>query len=88
MSDSNDHFHLLEQKISNAAEAFKQTRKENRALTEENERLRAGAKEKARQHEGQERELVALRREREDVRARIEKLVAQIDALTTAGDAG
>ena len=35
-----------------------------------------------------ERELIALRREREDVRARVEKLLERIDVLTSSESGG
>jgi hypothetical protein len=35
-----------------------------------------------------ERELIALRREREDVRARVDKLLKRLDVLTSSGSEG
>ncbi|HEV2177873.1 MAG TPA: hypothetical protein VGW33_11845 [Terriglobia bacterium] len=83
-----DSFQKLEEKIAKAVEVFKHTQAEKRALEQEVEKLRAGAKDRSKQSEAQERELIALRREREEVRGRIEKLLDQIDALTKPDDAG
>jgi hypothetical protein len=46
------------------------------------------SKERAKVIEAHERELVALRREREEVRVRIEKLLQRIDALTGSESGG
>jgi FtsZ-binding cell division protein ZapB len=83
-----DGFQKLEEKIAKAVEVFKRTQAEKRALEQEVEKLRAGTKDRSKQSEAQERELIGLRREREEVRGRIEKLIEQIDALTKPDDAG
>ena len=81
-----DSFQQFEEKISRAIEVLKRVQAEKKALEHEVERLKSAAKERTRESEAHERELVALRREREEVRARVEKLLEQIDALT--GPAG
>jgi FtsZ-binding cell division protein ZapB len=86
MSDSLDYLRKLEEKIGKAADAFKRTQAEKRALEEELEKVRASSKDRGRQWEAQERELQTLRREREEIRGRVEKLLEQIEALTKAGD--
>ena len=52
------------------------------------EKLRVESKERAKVIDVHERELVALRREREEVRTRIEKLLQRIDELTTQESSG
>ena len=84
MTDSNDHLQKLEAKLLRAVELFKQTQAERRTLQQEVEKLRADLRERPKRWEAMERELQALRREREDVRSRIENLVEQIDILTKA----
>jgi uncharacterized coiled-coil DUF342 family protein len=74
----------LEEKLVRAAEVFKQNVTEKRALQREVEKLR----ESAGRYAELEDEVKALRREREDVRIRIEKLLKQIDSLTKADSAG
>jgi FtsZ-binding cell division protein ZapB len=88
MPDSLEQFRKLEEKLLKAAEAFKQGRAENRELEEEIERLRAEMKERAKRWDAQEKDIATLRREREEVRERIEKLIDQIDVLTKAERVG
>ena len=45
-------------------------------------------KDRARRSDAREQDIATLRREREDVRERIEKLIDQIDVLTKAERAG
>jgi predicted nucleic acid-binding Zn-ribbon protein len=79
VADPNDQFARLEEKLLKAIDLFKRTQTEKRALEQEVEKLKAQSKE---QGQSMERELIALRREREDVRARVEKLLERMDALT------
>jgi predicted nuclease with TOPRIM domain len=88
MTDANDHFQMLEEKLLKAVEVFRRAQQEKQALRQEVERLKADAQERARRCEAMERELIALRKEREDVRTRVERLVEQIDALTKTESAG
>ncbi len=88
MSDFLDQFRKLEEKLLKVSEAFKQSRAEYRELQEELDRLRAEYKERAKRWDVQEKDLEGLRREREDVRERIEKLIEHIDVLTKAERAG
>ncbi|HEV3276123.1 MAG TPA: hypothetical protein VG860_04855 [Terriglobia bacterium] len=77
-----DSFQQFEEKIARAIEVLKRVQAEKKALEHELERVKSAAKERTRETESHERELVALRREREEVRARVEKLLEQIDALS------
>jgi len=88
LTDWEDSLEKLEAKLARAAELFKKGHAEKHQLQQEIEKLRAELKERARRTEGLERELISLRREREDVRGRIEKLLQQIDVLTQADSAG
>ena len=81
MTDTNDQFGQLEEKLLKAIELFKRTQGEKRALEEEVEKLKGETKERAQGVTAMERELIALRREREEVRSRVEKLLERIDAL-------
>ena len=78
---SEDQFARLEEKLLKAIELFKRTQEEKRVLAQEVEKLRGETKERAQGVSAMERELIALRREREEVRARVEKLVERIDGL-------
>jgi chromosome segregation ATPase len=84
VTNRNDQFDRLEEKLLRAIELFKRTQAERRALEQEVEKLKGETKERAQALSAMERELIALRREREDVRSRIEKLLERIDALTSA----
>lgn len=86
MANPNEQFERLEEKLLRAIELFKRTQAEKRALEQEVERLKGETKERSQGHSLLERELIALRREREDVRARVEKLLARIDELTSSGE--
>jgi len=88
MTESIDHLGKLEEKIVKAAELFRQAQADRRSLQQEIEKLRADFKDRLKRADAQEQELQALRREREDVRNRIEKLLAQIETLTKADSAG
>ena len=88
MTENHDPFQKLEERISKVAELFKQSQAEKRALEHELEKMRAGAKERTQQWDAKERELIALRREREEVRSRVERLLEQVDALTKVDSAG
>jgi FtsZ-binding cell division protein ZapB len=88
MTDSNNQFERLEEKMLKAIELFKRTQTEKRALEQENEKLKAEIKEHAQGNSTLDRELIALRKEREDVRTRIEKLLERIDGLTSSGSEG
>ncbi len=88
MSDWQESFAKLEEKIQKATELFRQTQAENRRLREEVEKLRADLKDRSQHTDGSDRELAALKREREEVRARLERLLRQIDALTKPESAG
>ena len=84
---SNDALQKLEEKLLKVIEVFKRTQAEKRALQEELENLKANSKDGSKRLDALERELQALRRERDDVRARVEKILQQIDVLTKT-DAG
>jgi len=82
VTNPNDQFVRLEEKLLKAIELFKRTQAEKRALEQDVEKLKGETKERAQALNAMERELIALRREREDVRARVEKLLERIDGLT------
>ena len=88
MTDANEQFERLEQKLLKVIELFKQTQTEKRALAQEIEKLKGETKERAQGLTAMERELIALRKEREDVRSRVEKLLERIDVLTSPDSEG
>ncbi len=88
MAETKDKLEALEKKLRKAVEVFKQTQSENRALERELDKLKTSSKQESKGYSTLERELQFLRREREDVRGRIEKLIEQIDLLTKQDSAG
>ncbi len=88
MTDWEDNFRKLEERLSKVVSLFQRNLAERRALLEEVEKLRTEVKERVKRCDGLERDLQALRREREDVKGRIEKLLQQIDMLTKSDSAG
>ncbi len=88
MSETEDQLQKLEERLLKAFELFKQAQVEKLALRQELEKLRAESRERAKVTDACERELIAFRREREEVRIRVEKLLQRIDALTTPEPSG
>lgn len=83
MTDTNDTFLKLEEKVLRVAEVLKRVQQEKRALQQQLDHARGGTKDQAKRLEGLEREVETLRRERDEIRARVEKIIQQIDMLTT-----
>jgi uncharacterized coiled-coil DUF342 family protein len=81
-SISSDDFLALEEKVYRTIELLKQARDGQAAAEREARRLREQVTGHGEETESLRREVVALRREREEVRGRVEKMLKQIDALT------
>jgi uncharacterized coiled-coil DUF342 family protein len=79
---SSDDFQVLEDKVYRTIELLKQARDGQTVAEREARRLREQIGDHNEETESLRREVVALRREREEVRGRVEKLLKQIDALT------
>jgi len=88
LGDTEDQLQKLEEKVLRACELFEQTQAERRALQRALEKLRSETKERVKAVEAHEQAMVALRREREEVRIRLEKLLQRIDALTATQSGG
>jgi len=75
-------FEALEEKVYRTIELYKAA-KEARATAERDaKRLREQLEEREEENETLRRELVQLRKDREDIRARVEKMLGQMDNLT------
>jgi hypothetical protein len=75
-------FQVLEEKVYRTIELYKAA-KEARATAERDaKRLREQLEEREEENEAMRRELVQLRKDREDIRGRVEKMLSQIDSLT------
>ena len=88
MGDTEDRLQKLEERVLKALELFKQGQAERLALRQDLEKLRAESRERVKGSGAHEQELVALRRERDEVRIRVEKLLQRIDSLTTPESSG
>jgi chromosome segregation ATPase len=74
----------LEEKIYRTIELLKSAREAKSTAERDAKRARAQMEERGDEYDHMKAELVALRKEREEVRTRVEKLLKQIDALTAA----
>ncbi|HUQ49813.1 MAG TPA: hypothetical protein VM056_03780 [Terriglobales bacterium] len=77
-------FQSLEEKIYKTIELLKSAREAKAHAERDVKRLREQLEEREEESESVRSELVALRKEREEVRTRVEKMLKQIDVLTTA----
>ncbi len=75
-------FEALEEKVYRTIELYKAA-KEARATAERDaKRLREQLEEREEENESMRRELIQLRKDREDIRGRVEKMLSQMDSLT------
>jgi chromosome segregation ATPase len=77
----NDDFPALEEKIYRAIELLKSAREGKAAAERDAQRLRDQLEQREEELDVLRGEMVSLRKEREEVRARVEKMLKQIDAL-------
>jgi chromosome segregation ATPase len=84
---SADDFHALEEKVFRTIELLKSARDAKASAERDAARLRQQLEDREEQFESLRSEVVGLRKEREEVRTRVEKMLKQIDALT-ADDSG
>jgi predicted nucleic acid-binding Zn-ribbon protein len=75
-------FQALEEKVYRTIELYKAA-KEARATAERDaKRLREQLEEREEENESMRRELMQLRKDREDIRGRVEKMLSEMDSLT------
>jgi predicted nucleic acid-binding Zn-ribbon protein len=80
-----DDFPALEEKIYRAIELLKSAREGKAAAERDAQRLRDQLEQREEEMDLLRGEMVSLRKEREEVRARVEKMLKQIDALVAEG---
>src|SRR4029079_6062242 len=80
---SADEFHALEEKVYRTIELLKGAREAKAAAERDAQRLREQLELREEEVESLRSESVNLRKEREEVRSRVEKMLRQIDQLTT-----
>jgi chromosome segregation ATPase len=83
-----DDFHALEEKIYRTIELLKEAREAKAAAERSAARLREQLDARDEQTQSLRAEIVGLRREREEVRTRVEKMLKQIEALTQEESGG
>ena len=76
-----DDFVALEEKVYRTIEMYKAAREGRAAAERDAQRLRAQLEEREEEFENMRREMIRLRKEREEVRGRVEKMLKQIDAI-------
>ena len=75
-------FEALEEKVYRTIELYKAA-KEARATAERDaKRLRLQLEEREEENEAMRRELIQLRKDREAIRGRVEKMLSQMDSVT------
>lgn len=79
-----DDFRTLEEKIYRTIEMYKAARAAQVTAERDAERLRQQLEEREEQLTALKREGVQLRKEREEIRGRVEKMLEQIDSLAEA----
>jgi len=82
VTQSNADFHALEEKILKTIELLKVERAAKATAEKAAARLREQLTEREEELDLLRSELVGLRREREEVRTRVEKMLGQIESLT------
>jgi chromosome segregation ATPase len=78
---SGSDFVSLEEKIYRTIEMLKSAREAKAAVERDAARLREQLEMREEEVETMKAELIALKRDREDVKGRVEKMLAQIDAI-------
>ncbi len=81
-------FPALEEKIYRTIELLKAAREARTAAERDVARLREQMEMREEELDGLRKEVISLRKEREEVRARVEKMLRQIDTLTAEESAG
>lgn len=79
---ASDDFLALEEKIYRTIELLKEAREGRTAAEREIARIRQQTGANSEELESLRREVISLRREREEVRGRVERMLKQIDSLS------
>ena len=79
-----DDFQVLEEKIYRTIEMYKSARQGQASAERDAQRLRQQLEDREEELVRLRRETVQLKKEREDIRGRVEKMLAQIESLAEA----
>jgi len=75
-------FQALEEKVYRTIELYKAATEARATAERDVKRLREQLEEREEQNDAMRRELVQLRKDREDIRSRVENMLSQMDSLT------
>jgi septal ring factor EnvC (AmiA/AmiB activator) len=79
-----DHFQALEEKIYRTIEMYKSAREAQATAQHDAQRLREQLEDREQELDALRHETVQLKKEREEIRARVEKMLAQIESIAEA----
>ena len=79
---SADEFHALEEKVYKTIELLKSAREAKAIAERDVSRLREQLEDREEEVDTMRQQIVSLRREREEVRGRVEKMLKHIDAMS------
>jgi chromosome segregation ATPase len=79
---SADEFHALEEKVYKTIELLKSAREAKAIAERDVTRLREQLEDREEEVDTMRQQIVSLRREREEVRGRVEKMLKQIDLIS------
>ncbi len=77
-----DDFHALEEKVYRTIELYKNAREAKVAAERDVQRVREQLELREEEIDGLRSEMISLKREREEVRSRVEKMLKQLEAMT------
>jgi chromosome segregation ATPase len=75
-------FEALEEKVYRTIELYKAAKEARTTAERDVKRLREQLEEREEENETMRRELLQLRKDREDIRGRVEKMLSQMESLT------
>jgi chromosome segregation ATPase len=79
-----DDFQTLEEKVYRTIEMYKAARQAQAVAERDTQRLRQQAEDREEELVTLRRDIVQLKKEREEIRARVEKMIDQIESLAEA----
>ena len=77
-----DDFHALEEKVYRTIDLYKSAREAKSAAERDAQRVREQLELREEEIEGLRSEMISLKREREEVRSRVEKMLKHLEAMT------
>ena len=75
-------FEALEEKVYRTIELYKAAKEARGTAERDVKRLREQLEEREEENETMRRQLIQLRKDREDIRGRVEKMLSQMESLT------